>query len=83
MVHSFPVAGGSHQRALIATLLSHGLIDRCRGRDEGNSKGEIMKKWQTEVEKVQVSNENMGQKMAQSVVTRRKEDAFNKLIIIK
>lgn len=36
MVHSLPVAGGSHQRALTATPLSRGRTD---GGREGEMKG--------------------------------------------
>lgn len=51
MVHSLPMAGGSHQRALTATPLSHRQIDGGRARDEGRRKREIMRRGQTEVEK--------------------------------
>lgn len=51
MVHSLPVAGGSHQRAFTATPLSHGQIDRGRERDEGRRKREIMRRGQPEVKR--------------------------------
>lgn len=41
-----------------------------------------MKIWQTEVEKVKLSNENMGQKMVQSLMTKRREDALNEMMMI-
>ncbi len=62
MVHSLPMAGGSHQRALTVTPLSHGQIDRGRERDEGKRKREIMRRGQTEVEKGRGSKEIRGER---------------------
>lgn len=60
MVDSLPMAGGSHQRALTATPISHGWIDAGRDGDEGKRKTEIMRRGQTEVEKGRRSEEIKG-----------------------
>lgn len=62
MVHSLPMAGGSHQRALTATPLSHGQIDGGREGDEGKRKREIMRRGQAEVEKGRGSKEIRGER---------------------
>lgn len=54
------MAGGSHQRALTATPVSHRQTDQGRERHEGERKREIMRRGQTEVEDARGSKEIRG-----------------------
>ena len=62
MVHSLPMAGGSHQTALTAAPLSHRRIDQGRETHEGKRKREIMRKGQIEVENRRERKEIIGER---------------------
>lgn len=78
MVHSLPMAGGSHQRALTANS-TQPWTDRLRegGRDEGKRKREIMRRGQTEVEKGRGSKGIRGERGGKRGEERRGRDVLS------